>query len=185
MKTIQGPGLFLAQFVGDQAPFNTLPNIAKWAAGLGYRAVQIPTWEKRVFDLGLAAESVAYCEDVQGILAEQGLVISELSTHLQGQLIAVHPAYDSQFDAFAPKEVHGDGRARALWAKEQLLLAAKASSNLGLTAHATFSGALAWPYFYPWPQRPGGLIEEAFFELAERSRGRGCLLRAAPWRRPA
>ena len=92
MKTIQGPGLFIAQFVSDQAPFNTLPNIARWAAGLGYRAIQIPTWEKRVFDLGLAAESVFYCEDVQRILDDQGLVISELSTHLQGQLIATHPA---------------------------------------------------------------------------------------------
>jgi sugar phosphate isomerase/epimerase len=49
-----------------------------------------------------------------------------------------------------------------------LLLAAKASRNLGLKAHATFSGALAWPFFYPWPQRPQGLIEEAFSELAAR-----------------
>jgi len=170
MKTIQGPGLFIAQFLSDEAPFNTLPAIAKWAAGLGFKAIQIPTWDKRVFDLALAAESLAYCEDLQSVVAEHGLVISELSTHLQGQLIAVHPAYDAIFDAFAPEEVHGNRRARTLWAHDQLQFAAKASSNLGLTAHATFSGALAWPYFYPWPQRPGGLIEEAFFELAERWR---------------
>jgi len=149
MKTIQGPGLFIAQFLSDEAPFNTLPAIAKWAAGLGFKAIQIPTWDKRVFDLALAAESVSYCEDLQSVVAEHGLVISELSTHLQGQLIAVHPAYDAIFDAFAPEEVHGNPRARTLWAHDQLQFAAKASSNLGLTAHATFSGALAWPYFYP------------------------------------
>jgi sugar phosphate isomerase/epimerase len=137
---------------------------------LGYAAVQLPTTDARLFDLKLAAQSTGYCDEISGMLAEKGLVVSELSTHLQGQLIAVHPAYSAQFDAFAPKEVHGDEKARRAWAEDQLRLAAKASRNLGLTAHATFSGALAWPYFYPWPQRPAGLIEEAFAELARRWR---------------
>jgi len=96
--------------------------------------------------------------------------ITELSTHLQGQLVAVHPAYDSLFDGFAPADKRGDPAARQAWAVEQLLLAAKASQRLGLTAHATFSGALAWPYFYPWPQRPPGLVEQAFTELGRRWR---------------
>jgi sugar phosphate isomerase/epimerase len=168
MRTIQGPGLFIAQFIGDEAPFNSLRGIAAWAAALGFRALQIPTWDKRVFDLALAANSPTYCDEVLGTLSEFGLVLSELSTHLQGQLVAVHPAYDSLFDGFAPKAVHGNAKARTLWAVEQLKLAAKASSQLGLTAHATFSGALAWPYFYPWPQRSPGLVDEAFAELAER-----------------
>ena len=59
-------------------------------------------------------------------------------------------------------------QARQEWAVEQLRFAAKASANLGLKAHATFSGALAWPYIYPWPQRPAGLIETAFDELSAR-----------------
>jgi len=168
MRTIQGPGLFIAQFIGDEAPFNSLRGIAAWAAALGFRALQIPTWDKRVFDLALAANSPTYCDEVLGTLSEFGLELSELSTHLQGQLVAVHPAYDSLFDGFAPKAVHGNAKARTLWAVEQLKLAAKASSQLGLTAHATFSGALAWPYFYPWPQRSPGLVDEAFAELAER-----------------
>jgi sugar phosphate isomerase/epimerase len=168
MKTIQGPGLFIAQFLSDQPPFNTLDSIAGFAAGLGYRALQLPTWDSRAIDLKLAAESVAYCEDLQALLSRHGLVVSELSTHLQGQLIAVHPAYDALFDSFAPAEVHGDAKARAAWAENQLRMAAKASRNLGLSAHASFSGALAWPFFYPWPQRPAGLVEEAFSELAKR-----------------
>ena len=49
-----------------------------------------------------------------------------------------------------------------------MLYAAKASKNFSLNAHATFSGALAWPYIYPWPQTPDGLIEDAFDELAKR-----------------
>jgi sugar phosphate isomerase/epimerase len=49
-------------------------------------------------------------------------------------------------------------------------LAAQASRRLGLSAHVTFSGALAWPYVYPWPQRPAGLIETAFAELGRRWR---------------
>ncbi|MFA7940681.1 sugar phosphate isomerase/epimerase family protein [Klebsiella oxytoca] len=165
MKTIKGPGIFLAQFVCDEAPFNSLPSIAKWASSLGYKALQIPTLDTRLFDLETAAESKTYCDEVTGMLSELGLVVSELSTHLQGQLVAVHPVYDSLFDGFAPQQVRGNRAARQEWAISQMLLAAKASANLGLKTHATFSGALAWPYFYPWPQRPSGLVEEAFLEL--------------------
>lgn len=168
MKTIKGPAIFLAQFAGDAAPFNSLPGLAKWAADLGYRGVQIPSWDARLIDLDKAATSKTYCDDLKGTLAEHGLVVTELSTHLQGQLVAVHPAYDVMFDGFAPASVHGNPKARQQWAVQQMLNAAKASQNLGLTAHATFSGALAWPYLYPWPQRPAGLVETAFDELAAR-----------------
>jgi hypothetical protein len=170
MKTIQGPAIFLAQFAGDEAPFDTLDHIAAWAAGLGYKGVQIPSWDGRLFDLAKAAESRSYCDDVKATLDRHGLVVSELSTHLQGQLVAVHPAYDSMFDGFAAPEVRGNPEARQKWAVEELHHAAKASRNLGLANHATFSGALAWPYFYPWPQRPAGLVDTAFDELAKRWR---------------
>ena len=168
MKTIKGPAIFLAQFAGDTEPFNSLPAIANWVAGLGYKGIQIPSWDGRLFDLKTAAESQTYCDDMKGMLADKGLEITELSTHLQGQLVAVHPAYDAQFDAFAPAEVHNNPTARQAWAVEQMHFAAKASNRLGLTAHASFSGAFAWPYMYPWPQRPAGLVEDAFDELARR-----------------
>jgi sugar phosphate isomerase/epimerase len=168
MKTIKGPAIFLAQFAGDSAPYNTWENITKWAASLGYKGVQIPTWDARLFDLKRAAESKTYCDEIAGIARQNGLSITELSTHLQGQLVAVHPAYDIAFDGFAPQSVHGNSKARQAWAVEQLRNAAKASASLGLKAHATFSGALAWPYLYPWPQRPAGLVETAFDELAAR-----------------
>jgi sugar phosphate isomerase/epimerase len=154
----------------DAAPFNDLSAIARWAAGLGYRGLQIPSWDKRLFDLDRAAESDAYCQEVRGTLSDAGIALTELSTHLQGQLVAVHPAYDIAFDAFAPAEVRGNPSGRQAWAVDQLLKAARASRRLGLTAHATFSGALAWPYVYPWPPRPAGLIDTAFEELARRWR---------------
>ncbi|QRV22957.1 sugar phosphate isomerase/epimerase family protein [Marinomonas foliarum] len=168
MKTIQGPAIFLAQFVGDEAPFNSFDAICGWVASLGYKGVQVPTWDKRLMDLEQAANSQEYCDELTATAAKHGLVISELSTHLQGQLVAVHPAYDEAFDGFADPSVRGNPTARQAWAVEQLKMAAKASKRLGLTAHATFSGALAWPYFYPWPQRPAGLVEEAFAELGRR-----------------
>ncbi|HEY3628660.1 MAG TPA: sugar phosphate isomerase/epimerase [Terracidiphilus sp.] len=166
MKTIKGPGIFLAQFAGDSAPFNTLENMARWAAGLGFAGVQIPTWDARLFDLKQAAESHGYCDEILGVVEAAGLKVTELSTHLQGQLVASNPAYDAMLEGFAPAGL--DLKARQEWAVQQLRWAATASRNLGLTAHATFSGALAWPYFYPWPQRPAGLIDEAFEELARR-----------------
>jgi sugar phosphate isomerase/epimerase len=166
MKTVKGPGIFLAQFAGDQAPFNSLEGMAGWAAGLGYLGIQIPSWDKRLFDLQRAAESRAYCDEVLGVAAQAGLAITELSTHLQGQLVASHPSFDTLLDGLAPPELAGKGKERQAWAVQQLRWAAQASRNLGLNAHATFSGALAWPFFYPWPQRPAGLIDEAFKELA-------------------
>ncbi|MGA2169109.1 MAG: sugar phosphate isomerase/epimerase [Terracidiphilus sp.] len=168
MKTIKGPGIFLAQFAGDAAPFNTLGGMAQWAAGLGFEGVQIPSWDGRLFDLKLAAESLSYCDDVLGVVDQAGLAVTELSTHLQGQLVATHTAYDVLFADFAPAELAQDPKGRQAWAVEQLGFAAKASRNLGLDAHATFSGALAWPFFYPWPQRPAGLIDDAFEELGRR-----------------
>ena len=170
MKTIKGPAIFLAQFAGDEAPFNRLDSIAAWAAGLGFKGVQMPSWDKRLFDLDLAAQSKDYCDEVRGRLGTHGIVLTELSTHLQGQLVAVHPAYDEMFDGFAAPQVRGNPAARQAWAVEQMHKAARASAHLGLTDHASFSGALAWPYLYPWPQRPAGLIETAFDELARRWR---------------
>jgi sugar phosphate isomerase/epimerase len=168
MRTIKGPGIFLAQFAGDAAPFNTLAGMAQWAAGLGFVGVQIPTWDKRLFNLKLAAESKGYCDEILGVVGQAGLAVTELSTHLQGQLVASNPAFDVLLDGFAPPELAGDTKSRQAWAVEELRSAAKASQRLGLRAHATFSGALAWPFFYPWPQRPAGLIDEAFAELGRR-----------------
>jgi sugar phosphate isomerase/epimerase len=168
MKTIKGPGIFLAQFVDDRAPFNTLDGIAHWAAQLGFVGVQIPTWDRRLFDLKLASESRDYCEEVLGILDGAGLRLTELSTHLQGQLVASNRAYDSLLDGFAPAGLAGRPKEQQAWAVQQLEYAAEASKKMGLSAHATFSGALAWPYFYPWPQRPAGLIDAAFEELGKR-----------------
>jgi len=168
--TLKGPGIFLAQFAGDTPPFNSLATIAAWAASLGYKGIQIPTTDERLFDLAKAAQSQTYCDDLIGLLAGHGLSVTELSTHLQGQLVAVHPAYESHFDGFAPAQLRGRPAERQQWAVDQLKLAARASRNLGLKAHATFSGALAWHLFYPWPQRPKGLVEETFAELGKRWR---------------
>jgi len=168
MKTIKGPAVFLAQFMGAEAPFNTLDGICKYMADLGYKGVQIPTWESALIDLDKAAESKTYCDELKGRVAAHGLEITELSTHLQGQLVASHPAYDEMYDGFAPKEVQGNPNARQKWAVGQVKKAASASMHLGLKSHATFPGALLWPFVYPWPQRPAGLVETGFAELAKR-----------------
>lgn len=168
MTNIKGPAIFLAQFLGADAPFNNLESICKWAKSLGFKGVQIPTWDSNYFDLQKAAESKTYADEIKGKVNEAGLEITELSTHLQGQLVAVNPAYDLLFDGFAPKHLHNNPKERTNWAVQQLKYAAKASQNLGINAHATFSGSLLWHTVYPWPQRPAGLVEDGFTELANR-----------------
>lgn len=167
MNKIKGPAIFLAQFIGDEAPFNDLASICQWAASLGYKGIQLPC-DPKMIDVEKAANSQQYCDEISQVVHDAGLVITELSTHLQGQLVAVHPTYDQMFDGFAPKELRNNPAARTAWAVEQLKCAAKASARLGLKAHATFSGALLWHTFYPWPQRPQGLVEYGFSELAAR-----------------
>lgn len=168
MKTIKGPAVFLAQFMDDKEPFNSLDGLCNWARNLGYKGIQIPTWETRLIDLKKAAESKTYCDELKGKVNSYGLEITELCTHLQGQLVAVHPAYDEMFDNFAPEGYKNNPKKRQEWAVDQLMCAAKASRNLGIDVHGTFSGALLWHTFHPWPQRPPGLVELGFKELADR-----------------
>ena len=166
---MKGPAIFLAQFAGSEAPFDSLENMAKWAADLGYIGIQVPT-DPSLFDLEVAADSQDYCDEIAGKVGQHGIQITELSTHLQGQLLAVHPAYEEMFAGFAAPEVRDNPKAWPEWATKQLVAAAKASKRLGLKAHATFSGGLLWHTMYPWPQRPAGLVEAGFQELAKRWR---------------
>jgi sugar phosphate isomerase/epimerase len=170
MRTIKGPSLHLAQFSDGQPPFHSLSTLAAWAAERGFEALQVPAWDARLFDLQVAAESQTYCDEIAGIVAQHGLAISELTTHILGQLVAVHPAYDAMCDALAPEAVRGDSAARSEWASQQLRLAARASRRLGLSEMGTFSGSFAWPYVFPFPQRTEGLVDAAFDELARRWR---------------
>ena len=165
---VKGPAIFLNQFAGDTPPFNSFDGMCGWAASLGYKGVQIPTWVDSLIDISKAAESQTYCDELAGTAKAHGLAITELASHVPAQLVAVNPAYDEAFDGFAPKEVRGKPAERQKWAVEHMMKCAKASKRLGLSAHPTFSGALAWPFLYPWPQRPAGLIETAFEELAKR-----------------
>ncbi|HET8846718.1 MAG TPA: sugar phosphate isomerase/epimerase family protein, partial [Ktedonobacteraceae bacterium] len=166
MSQIKGPAIFLAQFAQDEPPYNTLSAITRWAKDLGYIGVQIPGWDSRFIDLDLAATSKQYCDDLKG--QANGLEITEIATHLLGQLVAVSPAFDTLFDSFAPTAVHNNPKARTEWAIDQMTKAIKASRNLGQSALPTFSGAFLWHTVYPWPQRPKGLVEMGFQELARR-----------------
>lgn len=168
MKTIKGPGIYLAQFAADDAPFNRLDTLAQWVADRGFKGVQIPTWDTRLINLKLAAESQTYCDEIKGTLASKGLEITELASHITGQLVAVHPAHDQIMDSFAPEAVRGNPAARQKWAVEQMGYCARASKNLGVDRHVSFTGSLLWPYLYPYPQWPEGLVDEAFDELATR-----------------
>lgn len=166
MSQIKGPAIFLAQFAQDIPPYNTLPAITQWVKDLGYIGVQIPGWDCHFIDLDKAAASKQYCDDLQG--QTNGLEITEIATHLIGQLVAVNPAFDILFDSLAPSALRNNPKARTEWAVDQMTKAIKASRNLGLNVLPTFSGALLWHTMYPWPQRPQGLVEAGFKELAKK-----------------
>lgn len=168
MRTVNGPGVFLAQFIAPEPPFDKLDTLAAWAAGKGFKAVQMPIFNPAIFDVDRAATSDAYCDEITGMLAKHGLVISELSTYRAGHVMGAHPVYGEIVDVFLPVHAKGNPQARIEWAVDQLMKAARATKRLGLSRHVTMSGGLAWPFLYPYPPRPDGLVAEAFAELARR-----------------
>ncbi len=168
MKTLKGPGIFLAQFLRDEVPFNTLEGITKWVADLGYTGIQIPSWDSRAIDLNKAAESRDYCDEYKGKLQEVGIEPIELGSYLQGQVLAFHPAYEAGFEAFYPAGLNA--KERTEWAADQLKKSILASANLGTKNISVMSGGLLWHMIYPWPQRPEGIVDQSFTELAKRWR---------------
>ena len=133
---------------------------------LGYKGVQIPSWDSQVIDLDNAAASKVYCDEYKGKLKEVGVEIIELGSYLQGQVLAFHPAYEVGFEPFYPAGLNA--RERTAWATDQLQKSVQASVNLGTSNISVMSGGLLWHMIYPWPQRPDGLVDEAFNELAKR-----------------
>lgn len=81
MSQIKGSALFLAQYVKDVAPYDTLGNIAAWAKEIGFAGVQIQASDSYMIDLGKAAESKSYCDDLKGQC--NGLEITELAAWQQ------------------------------------------------------------------------------------------------------
>jgi sugar phosphate isomerase/epimerase len=166
MQTIKGPAIFLAQFLADEPPFNTIKSIALWAASLGYKGVQVPSWDSRLIDLNTAAQSKTYCEDYLAQIEDQGLELVELAAYIQGQAMGISPAYELLFQHFFPKKL--SDRERMLWASTQLKNTILAAEKMGTTNVSVLSGGLAWPYMYPWPVRSQGLIKAAFEEMVRR-----------------
>ena len=181
MGKIKGPAIFLAQFLRETPPYDNLDNIGRWVAGLGYKVIQIPGWDDRVIDIDKAAQSKDYCDEYAGKLKAMGLRLTEVGAYLAGQVLAVHPAYEKMFAAFHPPGL--SGQARTDWARGELKKCILASANFGLRNIPTLSGGFAWHMVYPWPQRPAGIIEEAFRELSKRwqplldmAADKGCVL---------
>ncbi len=164
MASIKGPAIFLAQFMRDEEPYNSIDNIGPWVAGLGYKGVQIPAWDGRAIDIDQAAESKTYCDDYKGKLREMGLEPTELAAYLAGQVLVMHPAYEVLFEGFHPPGLKGEERTR--WAAGEVEKTIRASAHMGTQVIPVLSGSFAWHMLYPWPQRPEGIIDEAFKELA-------------------
>ena len=171
-KQHQGPGDLPRPVRGRRAPFNSWDSICKWAAGARLQGRADP-------DLGRPAVRPREGGGIEDLLRRDqghgGASTASRSPSSRPTCRASSsrciPAYDEAFDAFAPPQVHGNPKARQEWAVEQMHAGRQGLRAISAsTAHVTFSGALAWPFLYPWPQRPAGLIETAFDELARRWR---------------
>ena len=98
MRTIKGPALLISQLADDKPPFNSLPAMAKWAAGLCYKGLQLPSLDARFIDVARCAESQTYADEIIGTMKDAGLEVTELATALEGQLVC------------SPSGLRSDGR---------------------------------------------------------------------------
>lgn len=149
----------------DKPPRNNIDNIAGWAVKKGFKGLQVPSWMPELIDLDKCAKSKTYADEWKGKLKAKGLEVTDLYG-LQGQMLAIHPAMEELFADFFPKGM-SDGE-RVTHYQGELKKIVDASVNLGVKGIPCLSGGLAWNMVYPWPQRPPGLIEAAYRELARR-----------------
>src|SRR6266542_3094727 len=126
---MKGPAVFLAQFLRDESPFDTIETIVPWMSERGFTGVQIPAWDPRAIDLDAAAKSADYCDQYRAQLALHHVEPTELAAYLAGQVLAMHPIYESLFQGFFPRGLTGTSRSE--WAAEQIRQTIRASANLG------------------------------------------------------
>lgn len=141
-----------------------LRDLAKTIGGFGYDGIELGVVPNH-FDVEKAAKSKGYCDDVRGILAEQGLDCWAVSAHLQGQLVC--DVYDARHAAFAPKALRKDPKAMRAWAVKMMKLSAKAARNLGVGVVNGFTGSPIWPYLYSFPPVSEQMIADGYASFAK------------------
>lgn len=163
---LKGPAIFLAQ--GWKKPgWTTLEECARTAASLGYKGLQGFLWGGGPIDVELAAQSTTYCEDIQATATGAGCSIVELADHCDSQLVSCSPTYARLHAWPAPEAIRRDRKAVKEWAQERAKNVVRATRNFGFDRVAMFSGTYLFPFLYPWPQRPQGLVEAGFNALAK------------------
>jgi len=160
MRTTKGPGdFFLAQVCGGMRHRSIgWRAFARGRRTSAIRACRFRAGMRGCLICGGAAESKAYCEEIRGVVAGFAeLEITELfDASARGSWWRCIRLMTWRLMGLRPESVRGNPKARQAWAVEQLLLAAQSFGEPRTCgACDVFPGRLAWPYFYPWPQRAG------------------------------
>ncbi len=163
-STVKGPGILIAQFAGDEPPFNTWPRDLPLGRGPGLQGHPAPgPIDPRFFHLQEGGGN-------RKALLRRDRRDRPGARHCDHRALHkfVRPARrcESGFRRGfrrlrSASAARADRESASVGRSSSFELAALASRNLGLSVAISFTGALAWPFFYPWPRRPSGLIVEA------------------------
>ena len=154
----------VTMFTGQWADM-PLKELAKKAAGWGYNGLELACWGDH-FDVEKGAKDPAYCEQQKAILAENGLNVWSISSHLAGQLVC-DLNNDSRSDMFAPPELAGDAEGKRKWAVQQMKYAAQAAKNMGIEVVNGFTGSSIWHMLYSFPPASEEMLNDGFKFFAE------------------
>ncbi|MGE4564877.1 MAG: sugar phosphate isomerase/epimerase family protein [Victivallaceae bacterium] len=142
-----------------------LAELAKKAAAWGYDGLELACRGDH-FNVDLAAESQAYCDDIRATLAKHNLGVWSISNHLSGQLVC-DPNNDSRSDMFAPDHLAGNAEGKRAWGIEHLKKSARAARNLGVPVVNGFTGSPIWHMLYSFPPVSKEMIRQGFQFFAD------------------
>src|ERR1700733_13460316 len=152
-------------FTGQWADL-PLDTLAQKAKSFGYEGLELACWGDH-FNV-IQAQDKAYCDGRHALLAKHGLKTFAISNHLVGQAICDN--IDERHKAILPEHVWGDGKPKEgqKRAAEEMIKAAHAAKNLGVSVVNGFTGSKIWPLLYSFPPVSDAQIEDGYGDFAQR-----------------
>ena len=153
-------------FTGQWADLS-LEELAEKAALWGYDGLELACWGDH-FDVRRALDEPDYCQGRHDLLAQHGLNVHAISTHLVGQ--AVCDLIDERHKAILPDYVWGDGDPEGVRqrAADEVMDTARAAAKLGVSVVNGFTGSSIWHLLYSFPPVSPDMIDAGFKDFADR-----------------
>jgi sugar phosphate isomerase/epimerase len=151
-------------FTGQWAdlPFEVMCEKAK---SFGYDGLEPCTWGDH---MEIDKADQAYCDAKKALLAQHGLQLFAVSTHLVGQCVC--DPIDERHKNILPSYIWGDGDPEGVRqrAAREIIETGKVAHRLGINTVIGFTGSPIWHLLYSFPSVPPEMIRKGYEDFAKR-----------------